>query len=105
MVRDKNKGPKKNKDPTMKELDELEDRINILEYFFSKFGEKKEKQKDDEPSLDPDTSLDGSDFSDTDSCNESGDSSQNLINFMVGRDLDWQFPRFNVCNSAFIFLL
>ncbi|GKE80820.1 hypothetical protein Tco_1550820, partial [Tanacetum coccineum] len=30
---------------------------------------------------------------DTDSCNESGDSSQNLINFMVGRDLDWQFPK------------
>ncbi|GKF68876.1 hypothetical protein Tco_0198555 [Tanacetum coccineum] len=48
---------------------------------------------DDEPSLDPDTSLNASDFSDTDSCNDSGDSSENLINFMVGRDLDWQFPK------------
>ncbi|GJR41693.1 hypothetical protein Tco_1309796 [Tanacetum coccineum] len=84
MVRDKKKGPKKNKDPAMKELDELEDRINILEDFFSKFGEKKETKS----MLDPDTSLDGSDFSNTDSCNESGDASQNLINFIVGRDLD-----------------
>ncbi|GJY03054.1 hypothetical protein Tco_0361206 [Tanacetum coccineum] len=94
MVRDK-----KNKDPAMKELDELKDRINIVEEILSKFREKKEKQKeckilsDDEPSLDPDTSLNASDFSDTDSCNDSGDSSENLINFMVGRDLDWQFPK------------
>ncbi|GKD24349.1 hypothetical protein Tco_1230563, partial [Tanacetum coccineum] len=48
---------KKNKDPAIKELDELKDRINIIEEILSKFGENKEKQKDDEPSLDPDTFL------------------------------------------------
>ncbi|GJV28741.1 hypothetical protein Tco_1385189 [Tanacetum coccineum] len=94
MVRDK-----KNKDLAMKELDELKDRINIVEENFSKFRENKEKQKEckflsnDKPSLDPDTSLDASDFSYTDSCNDSRDSSENLINFMVSRDLDWQFPK------------
>ncbi|GJY48940.1 putative reverse transcriptase domain-containing protein [Tanacetum coccineum] len=87
-------------DPNIKELDELKDRINIVEEILSKFGENKEKQKeckilsDDEPSLDPDTSFDASDFSNTDSCNDSRDLSEFfLINFMVGRDLDWQFPK------------
>ncbi|GKC84589.1 hypothetical protein Tco_1140306 [Tanacetum coccineum] len=83
MVRDKKRDPKKNKDPSMKELDELEDMINILEVtILIQFS-----------MLNLDTSLDGFDFSDTDSCNESGDSRQNLINFMVGCDLDWQFPK------------
>ncbi|GKB27408.1 hypothetical protein Tco_0866809, partial [Tanacetum coccineum] len=43
---DKGKGKaivkgKKNKDPAIKELDELKDKINIVEEILSKFGEKK----------------------------------------------------------------
>ncbi|GJT10999.1 hypothetical protein Tco_0858041 [Tanacetum coccineum] len=53
---------------------------------------------DDEPSLDDDTSLDVFTFSNSDSSKEShdymsGDLSENLINFMTGRDPEWQFPK------------
>ncbi|GKE89640.1 hypothetical protein Tco_1567115 [Tanacetum coccineum] len=83
VIGDKGKGKalmkdKKTMNPTMKELAEVKKECQIL--------------SDDEPSLDPDTSVDVSSLSDSDSYTDSGDSIVNLKKFISGRDLNWQFP-------------
>ncbi|GKB59472.1 hypothetical protein Tco_0915658, partial [Tanacetum coccineum] len=79
---------KKHKLTRIKELDELEKRINNVEAFFSKVI----------IISDDDTSLDAPVFSDSDSSKDSHDylledSSKDLINFLAGHDPQWQFPK------------
>ncbi|GJX65609.1 hypothetical protein Tco_0299952 [Tanacetum coccineum] len=92
---DKGKGKAfvNDKETTIKELNEHEHRINIVEAIFSKFRDKKLKDKDLIILSNEESSLKNLDLSDSDSSNDSGDSSENLINFMVGRDLKWQFAK------------
>ncbi|GKC38914.1 hypothetical protein Tco_1051298 [Tanacetum coccineum] len=88
MVRD----VKGNGKAIMKEVDDLEQRIKNLKAIFFKLRDTKLKQKevivisDDDTSSDHDTSKDSHDCM-------SEDSSEDLINFLSGRDPQWQFPR------------
>ncbi|GKC29401.1 hypothetical protein Tco_1036695 [Tanacetum coccineum] len=91
MVRGKGED-KKHKLTRIKDLDELEQRINNVEAFFFKLRDIRLKQKVD------DTSLDALVFSDSDSSKDSHDylsedSSEDLINFLAGHDPQWQFPK------------